>query len=99
MLDMLKFSQVKDHREVVVSNENSKSVNGKLNSEFRSHEKFINYIPKLNGAEINEGNEIFFSKQTKTKYVKLMANCNLKNMAAVGLNMEAVHIYVSLTII
>jgi hypothetical protein len=56
MLNKLKFSQIKDPDEIVIDNENSNSVNGTLNSEFRSHEKFINYIPKLNGAEVNVGN-------------------------------------------
>jgi hypothetical protein len=34
MLDRLKFSQVKDHGEIVIGNENSKSFNGALNSKF-----------------------------------------------------------------
>jgi hypothetical protein len=76
MLNKHKFSQIKAYGETVVGSENSNIVNGTLNSQFHNHVKLFNYISKLNGADVNVGGEIFYSKQTKSKYVKLMANYN-----------------------
>jgi hypothetical protein len=52
---------------------------------------FLSYNPKFYGAEVNVENEIFNPKQTKTKFAKLLAKCNLKNMADIGLTAEVEH--------
>jgi hypothetical protein len=86
----LKYDQIKDHNVFgIVKAE--KNLRDKISeSENRNLNLLFNYILILSEAKVNVGSEIYNSSmQTKVKFIKLMANCNLKNTAALGLVAKA----------